>query len=63
VLLLERLERQILVDRQVALTGGAKKIPDVFEAVEDFDRRLLAEPKQITPERRVLLDALGVRHG
>lgn len=65
MLLLEQLERQVLADRQVAaafLAAGAQKVtlPTVEDARSEFYRRLVEVEKPLDPERRVLLEALGV---
>jgi hypothetical protein len=68
VLIADRIERQVLADRQVTATfiaAGARdlELPEVADALDDFDN-WLAEPmtpRPVDPERKVLLEALGVR--
>ena len=64
VLLVERLERQVLSERQVAATlvaGGAQDIemPQMDEARAAFDAALVADPVIESP-RAALLRELGV---
>lgn len=68
VLQVERLEREVLAERQVTATlvaAGAKvpEPPTVAQAVERFDADLLAEPvrlKTVDAEQLQLRRALGV---
>lgn len=66
VLLVERLERRALTERQVSATlaaAGAKgvKLVDPDEVRADFDRWLLEEPKPSSESRdKILRDALGL---
>lgn len=62
---LDRIERQVLAERQVAaiaLSVGAQgvEMPTVDEAIAEFDLALVAEPRVIDRDRRLLLTALGV---
>jgi hypothetical protein len=68
VLLVDRVERRMATERQVAavlLAAGAKDItlPDPDEALAELDRVLAAEPEPEKTDRAVLLDVLGVRSG
>jgi hypothetical protein len=67
VLLLDRIERQVLADRQVAatfLTAGAKGVtlPDFEERRALFDAALVEEPRErlIDSDQMELRRALGV---
>ena len=64
VLLVERLERQVLSERQVAAvlaTAGAEDIemPDMDGARAEFEAALVAEPVPESPRARLLRE-LGV---
>lgn len=62
VLLLDRIERQTLADRQVAALVGAE-LPSVGVALERFEELLNSEPQPLTPMDAELLElnrALGV---
>ena len=64
VLLVERMERQVLSERQVAAvlaSGGAENIemPQMDEARAEFDAALVAEPVPESP-RAAMLRELGV---
>lgn len=69
LLLLERLERHVIAERQVAATmkaGGAKDVDvPTFEAERQrLDRALgQAERKYRDPEQQALIDALGLNDG
>lgn len=61
----ERIERQVLADRQIVgvfLAAGAKGVdlPSLDEAIAEFDAQLVAEPKQVDPEKYELMRVLGV---
>lgn len=65
-LLVERLERQVLADRQVIasfMAAGAKGLhmPDVNESLAELDAALAAEPDPVVSGREVLEEALGLR--
>jgi hypothetical protein len=67
-LLAERVERQVLCDRQVVaiLAAGSGKrldLPEVDDALERLDAALVAEPQRVEPEQDELLRALGVGRG
>lgn len=64
-LLLERIERQVASERQVAavfMAAGAKKVklPDYESERSRFDAALVAEPKAQDVATRELLQVLGV---
>ena len=64
VLLVERLERQVLSERQVAAVlaaSGAEDVvmPDMDDARADFEAALVADPVPESP-RAALLRELGV---
>ncbi len=68
LLLLERLERQVLADRQIAalqlvMSGEGGDLPTLQETREAFDAALVAEPQQgtqVDAEQMELRRALGV---
>lgn len=68
VLLIERVERQALADRQIAaleavMGGKGGDLPTVGDAVAAFDAALLAEPAvrvQVSDDQAALRRALGV---
>jgi hypothetical protein len=65
---LERLERQVLADRQIAalqlvMSGEGGNLPTLQDARDQFDAALVADPtvgKQVDPEQMELRRALGV---
>lgn len=65
VLLIDRLERHVLVERQVAVAAASAgvasvTIPTLEEELERFEAWLTEPPKLIDPERLELMRALGV---
>ena len=59
----ERIERKVLAERQGAIANPYWQgdLPSVWEAWEEFDAALVAEPKVIDPAEADLLEALGLR--
>ena len=68
-LIVERLERHVLVERQCALLaqlGGAKRVtvPTFDGEKQKLDRLLGAEPRrQYSPEQAAMIAALGLGDG
>jgi hypothetical protein len=63
-LLVDRLERRALAAYTVAgiakALGGEGEMPDPDRMRADFDTALAAEPVQVDPDRRLMLNALGL---
>jgi hypothetical protein len=67
VLQLDRIERLVMAERQVAvvaLTAGAKDVemPSLEDALADFERSLCAPPRVVDLDRARTLRVLGVEH-
>lgn len=51
----------LLVDRLERMVFASGDPSVLFDVRADFDAALLAEPKKVDPERKALMDALGLR--
>lgn len=60
VLLVDRIERHVAAERQVAAAYHSSELPSFAEARAQFDESLVAEPKQVDPDRLALMTALGL---